>query len=375
MIEMSQQKQDDSNYVTLVLKQRKEFRASRNVLSAASPFFSAILDSDMREKKEGIIRLEHISDTVMRDVLEFMNSGTVKLTSANVQDLIEAADYLVLPSLKTIAGRFIEKNLSTSNCISIYYFAEKYQCEELMVNTRKFISSLDFANVAKSRDFLDLESQQVEEWISNDEINVSKEDDVFKIILKWIEQSKSDRKGKFEELFRHLRLALLSHGYLERDIVTNDLVKENPGCLKLVRDAVNGVGGANDDDLQQTTRKMFEAQAIVVYGGKAMFCYLPDKDSWYQMQDSHSEHRRYHVTSFKEKLYVFPRRRNPAYYYERSSMYAEINPERYDPSLNSWMSLAREEENNWAFRSSVVVMGSEIISIEHVSRRRDNVFS
>lgn len=121
--------------VTLVSKDGNKFRASRSDLSAAIPFFSTLFNSKMKENKEEIIRLENITATVLRDVLKFIHSGSVDITPANVQDLIEVADYFLLTSLKTIAGRFMEKKLSTSNCISIYYFAEKYQCEELIVNT------------------------------------------------------------------------------------------------------------------------------------------------------------------------------------------------------------------------------------------------
>ena len=63
--------------------------------------------------------------------------------------------------------------------------------------------------MAQCQEFLSLESQEVEQWICSDEIGDSTlEDDVFKVILQWIEQSKSERKGNFEELFGHVRLPL-----------------------------------------------------------------------------------------------------------------------------------------------------------------------
>ena len=43
---------------------------------------------------------------------------------------------------------------------------------------------------------LTLEAKEVEKWISSDEISVVVEADVFKIVLKWIEQNKSERKEK-----------------------------------------------------------------------------------------------------------------------------------------------------------------------------------
>ena len=95
--------------------------------------------------------------------------------------------------------------------------------------------------MAKSEDFFDLKSGEVEQWICSDELAVAAEDDVFKIILEWIEQNKSERKTKFEELFPHVRLAFVSRDYLLRDVVTNNLVTENTSCLKLVTDTVNGL--------------------------------------------------------------------------------------------------------------------------------------
>ena len=206
-----QPKQDDSSAVTvLVFKDGKEFRASRNELSAASDFFCTLLNSDMKENREGIIRLEHITETVMKDVLEFMRCGCVMITQEKATYLLEAADYLIISSLKTIVGRFLER------CSSI-------------------------------REFLNLESQQVEQWISSNEIAVSSVEEVFKLILQWIAQSKCERKRKFEELFRHVRLPYLSRDYMCKHVITNDLVKENPSCLKLVKDALKGIYCANDN--------------------------------------------------------------------------------------------------------------------------------
>ena len=70
-------------------------------------------------------------------------------------ELIVAADYFLLPDFKTVAGRFLGQDLLPSNCISICYFAEKYQCEDLLYTSRKFTFS-NFATVAESKDFLNL---------------------------------------------------------------------------------------------------------------------------------------------------------------------------------------------------------------------------
>ena len=51
-------RQDHLCDVTLVTKDETKFKAHRNVLSAASPFFFKLLQSDMKENREGIVRFE-----------------------------------------------------------------------------------------------------------------------------------------------------------------------------------------------------------------------------------------------------------------------------------------------------------------------------
>ena len=87
-------------------KDDEEFiKAHRNVLSAVSPFFHKLLQSDMKANREGIIRLEEISGSIMEVVLEFIYTGSVSIAEENQAiDLIAAANYLLLPGLKTVSG-------------------------------------------------------------------------------------------------------------------------------------------------------------------------------------------------------------------------------------------------------------------------------
>ena len=316
-------RQDHLCDITLLTKDDKEFKAHRNVLSAASPFFCKLLQSDMKENREGIIRFEEISGVVMEDVLEFVYTGSVEVTQENCKDLIAATNYLLIPGLKTVFGRFLERQMSKSNCISTFYFAEMYQCDELITNTRKFIHA-NFASVAEMDEFLKLEAKEVERWISRDEISVAVEADVFKIILKWIKQGKSERKASFEQLFRHVRLTSLSRDFL-CGVVTNEFVQEKFRCLRLVSDALKLKDFSGQENVPQSPRKGLESRAIVACGGKYTLCYLPDKDEWKRLADGLSERNDdTRMIKHRDQLYAF---------------LSSDEVERYDPVFDCWSSL------------------------------------
>ncbi len=345
-----QRKHDQLCDITLATKDNKELKAHRNVLSAVSLFFHKLLQSNMKENREGIVRLKEISGSVMEDVLQFIYTGSVEITQEDqAADLIAAANYLLIPSLKAVSGRFLERQMSKSNCISTFYYAEKYQCDELIANSRKFIHA-NIASVAEMDEFLNLEAKEVERWISSDEISVAVEADVFKIILKWVEQNKSERKAFFEELFRHVRLVFLSRDYL-LDVVTNELVRENSGCLKLTLDATKLTTFASEDDLLQSPRKGLETRVIVACGGKYSFCYLPEKDEWKRLPDGLSERtQKTQMVKFRDQLHTFSQ---------------IVKAERYDPAFNVWSTL------DLSTNSAVVsVIKGEIYAIEVITSTR-----
>ena len=342
-----QRKQGHLCDITLITKDDQELKAHRNILSAASPFFYKLLQSDMKENREGIVRLEEISGSVMEDVLEFIYTGTVEVTEENAEELVVATNYLLVPNLKTISG-LIQQQICELNCISAFYFAEKYDCEELLNDSKNFIHA-NFRSVADMNEFLSLEAKEVERWISSDEIVVETEADVFQIAQKWVEHNKGERKAAFEELLRHVRLVFVSRDYL-LNVVTNELVRDNAGCFTLVSDAIRQTTFSSDDDLPQSPRKGLDTRAIVACEGEYAFCYLPQKDEWKRLPTCNR--------STKERWMNFPST-HMIRFRDQLFMFRSLNrTERYDPVFNGWSSFPFG-----IFKDEVTVIGGELFSI------------
>ena len=314
--------------VTLVVEDGKELKGHRGVLSEASPFFEKMLNTDMRESSEGVVRLEMLSELSLRDILEFIYTGNVQISAEdNAQDLIAMADYLVLPHLKTLAENCLVKNLmlNDSNAISNYYFAEKYGCEDLMCTCKNFILT-NFTTISKTEAFLNLSRREVKLWISSDEINVSAEEDVFTLILTWIDREKSERKKYFAELFCEVRLDCVLRDYLLSNIVTNELVNDNKGCMDLVKDVLKNmklIDAKNRYRLRVKPRKSLETPIILFVvedhekRDQILACYNPREDAWSQFfgtlprlpwsrfDGTLCRHVREDVICFHEELYSF----------------------------------------------------------------------
>ena len=304
-------------------------KAHKIVLCAASPFFYNALNSDMKEKKEGVIRLEETSKAVMEEVLKYLYTGHVDINedSANLFDLIAAADYFVIPSLKTVCGKGILKTLALSNCVSIYYFALKFRCEGLQKGAKDFILA-NFVAVAETEDFLNLSSKQLEEWISSDEIIVEGEEEVFEVAVKWMERNEC-QKQNFYELFRHIRCIYLPRVYLSNVALHDPLIKNNTDCSNCAQDAIKMVlGGGEECYFAQSPRNCLKTHDAIVACGiyRTMWCYIPVEGKWYKLSEMMSSiySDSYSISVCQGKLFSI-----------KNSGAAE----RYDPVTNTWSPL------------------------------------
>ncbi|XP_078352247.1 kelch-like protein 24 [Oculina patagonica] len=136
-----------------------------------------------------------------------------------------------------------------------------------------------------------MSSEEVNKWISSDEIVVSAEEDVFKIILTWIDHNKSEREKYFNDLFRQVRLVYVSRDYLFNDIVTNDLVNDNVCCLTVVKEVMKAIDSNNSENISvPSPRKSLETPVIVVClkrgGKKQLLCYDPSTNAWYKLSET-----------------------------------------------------------------------------------------
>ena len=160
-----------------------------------------------------------------------------------------------------------------------FYARPSYQI--ILANFRALFS-------AKREDVLQMSKEELAIFISSDELHVNAEEDVFSIILAWINHDKNNRRSHFPELFRQVRLVYVSRDFLCSDVVTNELVKNDEDCLELAKGAIeliDSVMSLTLDTLDRKPRKCLDSSAIVAYKteGKYLF-YFPREDRWYKKE-------------------------------------------------------------------------------------------
>ena len=304
----------------------KEFKAHKAVLAAVSPFFLTLLESNMRESNQHLIKieLEEATASIIEDVLKYVYTGNVSVTEESAHNLVATADYLLLPGLKTLACDFFKEILATENCVFNYYFAEKYRCVSLKEKCLELIMS-NFSAVMETDDFLNLDAKQIMEWVSSDDIIIKTEEDVFKGIVKWVHHNKIEREKEFSVLLHQVRLNSLQQDYLVNEMVKEELITTNNECLNFVLGSLKWIFNPRvESSIRPRTCLQTQMNGIFVCGGRKALSYFPNKNIWYQLPNMFMEHQNHAAIQYQDKVYTFSKQDGADYYIPSTNTWGAI---------------------------------------------------
>ena len=196
-----------------------------------------MFSSELKEKESNLVELQEIKSSTLSDVLRYIYTGTTRIDSSNAQDLVMAADYLIISSLKRRATLYLVGTLNASNCLAFESFASRYNCKSLKKAAVAYKME-HFVDVTKSEDFRLLDVEKVKELICMDEINVAEEEEVYEAVMAWVKHDLPFRESLLLDLLKFVRLFSISK-YRLRKILDEELVSKDPICMKEVITALD----------------------------------------------------------------------------------------------------------------------------------------
>ena len=214
----------------------QEVFTHRAILAASSAYFLAMFTNDMKESEQEVIEMKDMNPEVLSSLIDFTYTGEITVTVENVQEVLSAASLLQVRQVQDICCNFLKQQLDAGNCLGIKNFAEANGCQQLSDIIDNF-ARRNFPEVASGSEFLNNSSESIASLISSNDLNVRKEEDVYKSILEWVKQDPGERSQHFPNLMDHVHLPMMSISFL-MDVVDNEpLVKQSLHCRDLLDEA------------------------------------------------------------------------------------------------------------------------------------------
>ncbi|XP_046890221.1 gigaxonin [Hypomesus transpacificus] len=339
----------------------------RNILAAASPYIRTKLNYNP-PKEDGsmyTIELQGISVPIMEQILEYIFTGEISLSEDTIQDMVQAADLLLLTDLKSLCCQFLESCICANNCIGIRLFSLHYCLHHVYHSATDFLQT-HFRDVAVSDEYRELPPDRVCELLAMEKLNVGSEKHVLEAAVRWLGHDLEGRRVHMKEVMSAVWVQGLDVPYLREQALGEPLMRE------VVREYCQApLGGAplQGEEMLAAFKPRGYSECIVTVGGEdrktrkpsaATRCMCPlydlNKQLWIDLEPMSVARTGHGAVTADGYLFVI------------GGMDENKTPlnsgERYDPESNTWtaippMKQARQNFGIVEMDGLVFVLGGE----------------
>ncbi|VDN51006.1 unnamed protein product [Dracunculus medinensis] len=212
-----------------------KFSAHRIVLAATIPYFRAMFTAEMAECQQNEICLKEMDADTLEQIIDFTYTGRLRITAANVQSTMEAANFLQLYSIVDECCKFLQCRLHSQNVLGIRSFAMTLGCVSLVLSADRFIHK-HFLSVSQGEEYLMLKFDEISTILSRDELLVDNEQQIFEAAMRWL--SYDPERSKYSaQILKTVRLPLLKPQYVTDEVASCPIINQSLECRDLVDEA------------------------------------------------------------------------------------------------------------------------------------------
>ena len=214
----------------------QEFSCHKIVLASFSSYFNAMFTGNLAESAQDRVTLNDIEANVMELLVNYAYTSEIIINRQNVQALLSASNLLEILPVKEACCSYLEQNMDETNCIGIHCFAEAHACTDLQKKSKQYILE-HFIPVSLQEEYLQLTMDKLTEFLKDDELCVSSEEQAFHSAMRWLDYSTDTRKVNFDKVLEHIRLPLMTPYFLFDTVEKQEVIKDSLRCRALLDEA------------------------------------------------------------------------------------------------------------------------------------------
>ena len=239
----------EKNLTTTVLEDEKgqtQIEVHGQLIAAASSMLEERLeDSSARDNDK--LRL-NISSDALAEFVDYIYCAKVTLRRQNVLDLLQVACNYELPALAKACCEWVAARLDTFDVVRTLWWAKELDSvyTEDLENPAKSYIVANFSELTTGQEFNLLVYEDLKEIIQDDKLSIEREEDVYAVVMKWIEYDKDSRLPFLCDLLTCVRLEVTSREFLA-ELEDNQHIRRCSECFQLLGEARQKLAADEDE--------------------------------------------------------------------------------------------------------------------------------
>ncbi|KAM8929961.1 kelch repeat and BTB domain-containing protein 12 isoform 1-T1 [Pelodytes ibericus] len=270
----------------VLMAEGQRFPCHRMVLASFSPYFKAMFTCGLVECNQTEVNLHDVTALSISMILEYMYTAQLSISNTTVQEVATAAFFIQMDDIFRMCQSYMMDHMDASNCLGVYFFAKQISAEDLEDKSKRYLYQ-HFSEVGLHEEILEVGFQQLMGMIMSDDLNVSREETILDLVLRWVNHDRSLRCQHLIELLKQVRLLLVNPSFLREARKRNTILLCNSQCYDMFEEALETIEKSTQVSLN--LRYGMETTSILLclgnnamgirskYGsyGDASFCFAP----------------------------------------------------------------------------------------------------
>nr|XP_039255347.1 kelch-like protein 28 [Styela clava] len=189
----------------------EEFPVHKNVMSAGSDYFDAMLSHDNLESNTGIVDMKEVDVDSVKICIDYIYTGNALITLEKCEQLLHVANFMQMSRFSEMIAEFLQANLLPKSFFIIRQLALKFSLKGLEVACGEYAVG-HLGSIAEEVEFNQFDRNYVVFLLTHDMSSYS-EDSKLKILLQWIKYDAETRTEYFIEMVKKLNISKISTSY------------------------------------------------------------------------------------------------------------------------------------------------------------------
>ncbi|CAD5226963.1 unnamed protein product [Bursaphelenchus xylophilus] len=236
---------------TIIINNKTEFRAHRNILAAYSPYFDSVLTFNRVANEKIMLNKDKYSEDAMRVILNYMYGESIVIDRTNVKDVLKLANDLIIVRIKNHCLDYLERNLDASNCLTIKTLAENYAVQKLINKSIDYFKRNIDTILLHNTDILSMPFKDVKLLLQRYENHIHP-DIAFGLIVRWVNHDLPKREHHFGHMTKRTDISKVTVTKLESILDFNPFFMHSERSLYILLTEMKNKGILMEKYIQKT---------------------------------------------------------------------------------------------------------------------------